>query len=138
MANGILSSKANPPITSLISSPLDSNIVGKGAIHDILSMLAKTSLFLLIDWLTINGILGMVPYLLIVEKFLKKNPKSNKYNVLQVLPKSNPLGQLLKNFRTFISFGGLLRDYHWRGGIQEIHDFRVFLRTSDPIFAISS
>ena len=72
MANGILSSKANPPITSLISSPLDSNIVGKGAIHDILSMLAKTSLFLLIDWLTINGILGMVPYLLIVEKFLKK------------------------------------------------------------------
>ena len=40
-------------------------------------------------------------------------------------------------FRNSISSGGLSRDYYCRGGIQEIHDFRCFLRISQ-VFSISS
>ena len=35
----------------------------------------------------------------------------------------NYRGQLLKQFRNFISSGGLSRDHCWKGGIREIHDF---------------
>ena len=42
------------------------------------------------------------------------------------------------NFRNFIIPGSLSRDYYWSGGMDEIYDFRGFLRISQLVFDISS
>ena len=75
------------------------------------------------------------PPTLMEENFVKNPSKCNQYYVLQVSSKSS-WTTFKNNFRNFISSGNLSRDHYWRGGIQEIHNLRGFIRISRRIFDI--
>ena len=75
--------------------------------------------------LTVNSILGGGTNPPSIRKIREKNDKCNKYNFLKVLSKSKSSWTTFKkNFETLSS--RLSRDHYWRGGMQEIHDFRGF------------
>ena len=71
------------------------------------------------------------------KKIREKNGKCNQYDFLLALPKS-AWETLKNNFRNFTSSLGLSSDHYWRGGIQEIHDFRGFWSISQRVCDISS
>ena len=57
---------------------------------------------------------------LTVEKFVKK--MANTIIMIFCQCYQNPIGQLLQ--KNFTSSRSLPRDQYWRGGVQEIRDFR--------------
>ena len=86
--------------------------------------------------LTVNSIWGVVPPPN-RKKIREKNGKCNQDDFLLVSLKSS-WTTFKTIFETLSASGGLSRDHHWRGGIQEIYDFQGFWSISQRVFDISS
>ena len=63
---------------------------------------------------------------------MKKNGKCNQYDFLQLLSKFS--WATFKKFSKLYQPWGLSRDHCWKGGLEEIHDFRDFWNISQRVF----